>query len=162
MRRLGSTKAQHRSHRNNAQLRRDLLIRHGLDSIARGDCELAYGTLLQVANEQGVMDAEERGMNSRQKPDLAANALYGKFQRECLVGRGGLGDEDPPEYDEPQNPEEGDITTEDHHRWWMDGKLYFTGSPKELAAKLNREGWYPNVWFISDHGNAHLISRLED
>jgi hypothetical protein len=60
--------------------------------------------------------------------------------------------------DEDDEPEEGDITTEDHQHWYMDGRLYHTGDAKSLKAKMDREGWFPNVFFISDHGNAHLIS----
>lgn len=30
---------------------------------------------------------------------------------------------------------------------------------RELTKWMEREGYFPNVWFISDHGNAHLCYR---
>lgn len=59
--------------------------------------------------------------------------------------------------DEPE-VEEGDITTEDHTRWYQYDKLYFTGDEKGLLKKMNKDKFWPNVWFISDHGNAHLVT----
>ncbi len=59
--------------------------------------------------------------------------------------------------DEPE-VEEGDITTEDHTRWYQYGKLYFTGDEKGLLKKMNKDKFWPNVWFVSDHGNAHLVT----
>lgn len=61
------------------------------------------------------------------------------------------------EDEEPSEPEEGDITTEDHQRWFQDGKLYFEGDEAGLKAKMDTDKFWPNVWFVSDHGNAHLI-----
>ena len=63
------------------------------------------------------------------------------------------------EFDEP---EEGDITTEDHRRWWQHGKLYFVGDEVGLRRKMDKDKFWPNIWFISDHGNAHLITQLGD
>lgn len=60
--------------------------------------------------------------------------------------------------DEPDEPEEDDITTSDHKRWYQSGKLYFTGDEKGLKKKMAKDKFWPNVWFISDHGNAHLIT----
>jgi hypothetical protein len=28
-----------------------------------------------------------------------------------------------------------------------------------IAVEMERHGFWPNVWFISDHGNAHLMTR---
>jgi hypothetical protein len=61
-------------------------------------------------------------------------------------------------HDEPDEPEEDDITTSDHRRWYQSGKLYFTGDEKGLKKKMAKDKFWPNVWFISDHGNAHLVS----
>lgn len=71
-----------------------------------------------------------------------------------------------PLYDEPgidteperDEPEEDDITTTDHRRWFQSGKLYFTGDEEGLKRKMEADHFWPNVWFISDHGNAHLIT----
>jgi hypothetical protein len=67
---------------------------------------------------------------------------------------------------EPQQPEEGDYTTEDHHRFYQHGKLVVEVGPDDdwrLAVVRHMEinKFWPNVWFISDHGNAHLLSFLE-
>lgn len=59
---------------------------------------------------------------------------------------------------EPNQPDEDDVVTEDHENWFQSGKLYFTGDEKGLAAKMEQDQFWPNVWFISDHGNAHLIT----
>lgn len=88
---------------------------------------------------------------------------------------------------EPSEPEEDDITTTDHRKFYQSGKLAFElidtqakwgdGTPGfELSCRGNRhhektfssiehairaymdaEQFWPNCWFISDHGNAHLM-----
>lgn len=59
-------------------------------------------------------------------------------------------------------PDEESITTEDHEHWYQYGKLYFTGSSKELRAKMDEDQYWPNVFFISDHGNAHVITDFTE
>lgn len=66
----------------------------------------------------------------------------------------GLFTDDEPE----QEPEEGDITTEDREHWYQYGKLYLEGNEAELRAKMEADKFWPSVWFISDHGNAHPIT----
>ncbi len=61
---------------------------------------------------------------------------------------------------ESDNPQEGDYTTMDHIHFYCDGKLVLTipeGEEEELylSQHFEEEGYYPNIWFISDHGNAH-------
>ena len=58
---------------------------------------------------------------------------------------------------EPEEPDEDDITTEDRRHWYQSGKLYVTGHIDDVRAAMERDGFFPNLWFISDHGNAHLI-----
>lgn len=70
----------------------------------------------------------------------------------------GLGAHDESRFDEPSEPGEDDITTSDHTHWYQYGKLYFTGDEKGLKRKMGKDKFWPNVWFISDHGNAHLIT----
>lgn len=60
--------------------------------------------------------------------------------------------------DDEGEPEEDDITTSDHQRWYQSGKLYHTGSEAALKLRMARDKFWPNVWSISDHGNAHLIT----
>jgi hypothetical protein len=71
--------------------------------------------------------------------------------------------------DEDLEPEEGDYTTTDHIDWHQYGKLVLTTADAEdryspaddgyarVKAHMDREKFWPNAWFISDHGNAHLI-----
>lgn len=51
----------------------------------------------------------------------------------------------------------GDIATEDHRRWYQYGRLYFEGDEDGLERLMVRDNFFPNVWSISDHGNAHLV-----
>ena len=52
--------------------------------------------------------------------------------------------------------------------WFLDhGKWNGLGDFKEdykaaLRAYMERTQFWPNAWFISDHGNAHLIDLTED
>ena len=64
---------------------------------------------------------------------------------------------------EPSEPEEGDIVTEDNDHWYMvgDHKLYHEGDVNTLADKMVASKWWPNVWWISDHGNAHRIEMTK-
>ena len=75
-------------------------------------------------------------------------------------------DEDVAEFLEPL---EGDLVTEDHVRFWQYGmnrrKPVVTTTEEDWrpAVKLwmDQQQYWPSVWWISDHGNAHLL-RLED
>jgi hypothetical protein len=72
------------------------------------------------------------------------------------------GDEFPDEFD----PDSGDISTSDHRKFYSYHKLWLEVAEDDdykaaVKAKMDREKFWPNVWFISDHGNTHLIS-LED
>jgi hypothetical protein len=63
--------------------------------------------------------------------------------------------------------EDDDITTSDHMKFFQSGKLYLTVGEDDdykslLKAKMEKDGFFPNVWFISDHGNAHLMSLEEE
>jgi hypothetical protein len=71
-----------------------------------------------------------------------------------------------PEFnEEPNEPGEEDITTTDHQRFYLSGKMFATvdidATDKEMWSILNaamtQASYFPDVWFISDHGNAHLI-----
>jgi hypothetical protein len=66
-------------------------------------------------------------------------------------------DDDEAEGDEI---EEGDITTSDGRTFYQYGKQWLriddidTHVGNAIKAKMEAEGFYPNVWTISDHGNA--------
>lgn len=62
--------------------------------------------------------------------------------------------------EEPFGPDEGDLTSNDHVHWFQHGKCVLTTGDDykgELRAFMDREKHWPNAWFVSDHGNAHLI-----
>lgn len=72
--------------------------------------------------------------------------------------------------EEPDEPAEGDLTTEDHIRFWQHQYGYRVPVvivPGEedwcphVKAWMDKEQYWPNVWFCSDHGNWLLLS-LED
>lgn len=78
----------------------------------------------------------------------------------------------PPAEDEapPTEPEDGDYTTKDHRQFYQYGKLVLT-APKDaewsvvtvlLTEHMEAQKFFPNVWFISDHGNPHLIDMTDD
>lgn len=68
---------------------------------------------------------------------------------------------------EPSEPSEDDLVTDDHERFYSGGKLQLTVPAdastrqmwEEIDQWMGREQFFPNVWSISDHGNAHLMVR---
>jgi hypothetical protein len=80
-----------------------------------------------------------------------ANERYPQFS---------IGEVEPDTDEDNDGPDEDDITTSDGLRFYQSGKLWLTVSDPEEAseairAKMDEEGFYPSVWSISDHGNAH-------
>lgn len=76
------------------------------------------------------------------------------------------------EEEREDEPCEGDITTEDHLLFMQYGKTYLEVPASEeerdpgaamraLRAKMDSDKFWPDVWFISDHGNAHRIDMSE-
>ncbi len=69
--------------------------------------------------------------------------------------------------DEFEGPEEDDITTSDHSRFYQNGRLVIrldrdvseTSMWRHIENYMKKSKFYPNVWFISDHGNAHLMVK---
>lgn len=47
-----------------------------------------------------------------------------------------------------------------HYEWFHLGN-FGDDHLAALRAYMEREQWWPNVWFISDHGNAHLMNINE-
>jgi hypothetical protein len=71
------------------------------------------------------------------------------------------------EDDPPTEPDEEDLLTSDHIKFFRRG--FEHKGPvvtvregqdwrRELKRYMLRERWYPNVWFVSDHGNSHLLN----
>jgi hypothetical protein len=89
----------------------------------------------------------------------------------------------PDEDAEPTEPEEGDLTTTDHKVFYQDGRKALEYDPEHksayaylngakflgrfdsvnaaIRAYMDRVQFWPNCWFISDHGNAHLMDLSE-
>ncbi len=98
-------------------------------------------------------------------------------------------DSDEDEDSEPTEPSDEDITTSDHEKFYQSGDLvlfgaangewyYYTRGSRHsasvhlgtfhdnhraaLRAYMDRTQYYPTVWFISDHGNAHVMTDVHD
>jgi hypothetical protein len=70
------------------------------------------------------------------------------------------------DFTQSSEPDEGDITTSDYRHWYQYGKLVLTVGPDEDYEQAVREymdesEFWPNVWSISDHGNACLLNLYE-
>jgi type I site-specific restriction endonuclease len=52
-------------------------------------------------------------------------------------------------------PDEEDITTTDHQNFYYLRKK-IASSPSEAKAWMKKNNYFPTVWFVSDHGNAHV------
>jgi hypothetical protein len=68
--------------------------------------------------------------------------------------------------DAANEPDDDAITTEDHRTFYQYGKVVFVLDEEEdveagIARELDRLNFWPDVFFISDHGNAHLIHYSE-
>lgn len=89
-----------------------------------------------------------------------------------------------PEDDEPS---EDDITTEDHEKFYQSGRLVLRYYPEDgtanylpssapdwrllgtfdnceaaVRAYMEKVQFWPNVWWVSDHGNAHLMDLTDN
>lgn len=86
------------------------------------------------------------------------------------LNQDGTGWEPTEDFLSDQEPSEGDITTDNYIDWFCEGKKILTtikpNTPYTECADdwrerlwdwMERAGWWPNVWFVSDHGNAHLV-----
>jgi hypothetical protein len=76
-------------------------------------------------------------------------------------------EEEEEDYSTNAEPEEGDICTDDHINFYQYGKLVLSiEDDAEWAHVVNafceQEKFWPNVWWISDHGNAHLLSMYAE
>jgi hypothetical protein len=67
--------------------------------------------------------------------------------------------------EEPHEPCEDDLVTYDHVKVYQYGKVVLETTPDRFAqdvlAFMDKEQFWPNVWFVSDHGNAHLLNVSE-
>jgi hypothetical protein len=90
--------------------------------------------------------------------------------RRKRFGEGDWLSEDDAIDEESNEPTEDDLITDDHIHFYSSGKRALTLSEtttgvdtasmwKAIDAWMEKSNYYPNVWFISDHGNAHLMER---
>lgn len=124
----------------------------------------------------------------QQIEDSVNLTLYDEFVEWAIEDA--TNDHECPQDSEPTEPEESDLTTSDHRTFYQDGKIViepydrcaddprswfvYTGSGrlqkvisaddyrKALRRYMELSQFWPNVWFISDHGNAHLMTLTED
>ena len=58
-----------------------------------------------------------------------------------------------------------DWTTSDGHTFYQSGKQVLKVDPnlsdkelwRKINAKMEKDGFWPNIWYISDHGNVSLM-----
>jgi hypothetical protein len=55
-------------------------------------------------------------------------------------------------------PLEDDIFTEDGNTFTYSGKV-IADREEGLGEWMEKNGWFPNIWLVSDHGNFHLMGR---
>jgi hypothetical protein len=106
----------------------------------------------------------EVGLGWRGFDSLSEN---GKEIYRELETRYGFNESDEEVETEWAGPQEDDLITEDHSHFMLNGKVVLTvdkdASTHEmwhaLEDYMTRSNYWPNVWFISDHGNAILMKR---
>lgn len=58
-------------------------------------------------------------------------------------------------------PQEDDYVTEDFCKFYQYGKLAVRTTEdrweRDVRAHMDKERFWPSIWMISDHGNAHLV-----
>lgn len=102
--------------------------------------------------------------------DKVKNAIRDRMKDEDEVPEYNPDYDDPEEGSEPQEPQEGDITMHDERGKTvvsMSGKVLGTfGTEKKarffIKQYMDKEKYWPNVWSISDHGNAHLTDVSDE
>jgi hypothetical protein len=154
-----------------------------MDTVLRcSECgeEMRYTYDPQSPNEVEDLDADQPGADDQQ-----LEAAYDAFvewaiedataDHECVMA-----DDDESDDESDDEPDEDAITTADHARFYQYGKLIlwvqdgdstvpadwstnrgylgtFTSCEDALRAYMEREQFWPDVYFVSDHGNAHRI-----
>ena len=122
--------------------------------------EQAAHTFLEQENTEDIRPGEEHlSPAERERRDFRERHAEGDPDAIAQA-------ENPP--DEPFEPQEGDITTEDHHTFYQYGKLWlqtpqdweWEQTRRAVQEKMNEDQFWPDIWFISDHGNAHLMKDV--
>ena len=95
--------------------------------------------------------------------DMTDEESYDAFVEQCLEDAA-----DVHNCDTPLEPDDEDITTADHQHFFYLGRQIVACGPdgddwrSAVTAWCDANNYYPNIWFISDHGNAHLLSVTDD
>ena len=63
------------------------------------------------------------------------------------------------EHENPTTPSEEDVTAPDPGGPFYYGGKVVAQNEQDLRAWMQQNSYFPDVWFISDHGNPHLITR---
>lgn len=92
--------------------------------------------------------------------ECAAQAEADDAMDESIVKRFGTFVKEDWDDDDPTGPDEEDITTPDGNEFYYFGRR-IASSETELKSWMKTHQWFPNVWFVSDHGNAHLLNLGE-
>lgn len=71
------------------------------------------------------------------------------------------------QWSDAQGPDDDAVTTEDHCTFYQYGKVVLEcDEDDDYKAKLRewmeQQRSWPDVWFVSDHGNAHRIDLAEE
>lgn len=101
----------------------------------------------------------------------AVAACVRRFKVEPILDTDGNNDVDHESFEgvERDGPQEEDYTTEDHRTFYQVGNhrgpVLEVGEDEDwrekMKEKVEADGFWPNIWFISDHGNAHLLSLTD-
>lgn len=109
--------------------------------------------------------ADDPSLTRAQAEDILNERRYDAFIDECCeeAAEDHECPNDPSGDDEPTEPSEEDITTDDYEHFYYAGKCIAEVHLKEswekaIGAWCKKNNYFPDVWFISDHGNPVLIS----
>lgn len=102
---------------------------------------------------------------SRMEAEEAAHEMLSQVEDAIAQDEGEFHGDDE---DEVEGPVEGDLVTEDHRTFW--GHDMQRRRPAvtvddvedpwpEIDAWMEKQQFYPNVWFLSDHGNFTLLKK---
>ncbi len=109
-------------------------------------------TLMERTPEQDKFESMFDANKPTPKPMPYAGGETEMFDEDAGVD---LPDDDDLSSDEPN---EEDITCNNPGGPFVYLGKEIASTPQELVDWMAREQWFPDVWFISDHGNAHNIT----
>lgn len=140
---------------NGKQIYQDAIRTFGLDIGNSGYCNCACPTCFEgpIMGIQGVTYCD----------DCVSAGCMDPSTRECLR------EPELEEYErdeDPDEPSEDDWTTSDHVTFYQYGRVIMSLEGRDctehemwahILSAMSAANFWPNVWFISDHGNAHLM-----